>query len=421
MKYFESRYFTYKEKQLYCEDVPVAKIAAEYGTPVYIYSSKYLTDSYKETENAFQNVKHTIFFACKSNFNLSVINTFVKLGSGVDVNSAGELYRAMKAGAKPDKIIMSGVGKTSEEIKLAVANDLLMIKAESEEEIFLINEIAASLNKTARVAIRVNPDVDAETHPYISTGLAENKFGVNPGNAMNLYRMQKKLKNIIYTGIDMHLGSQITKVEPFVEASERLAEIFMQLKSEGISLRHIDLGGGVGTAYSKEKTFSMNEYADALIPVLGKLNCEIFLEPGRFFTANSGILAAQVLFSKKTDKKNFIITDAAMNDLIRPSLYGARHHVQPLIISEDRPDITADVVGPVCESGDFLAKNITISECRHNDYIAVMSAGAYSMVMSSNYNARRRPAEVLVDGNNYRLIRSRENFDHLIYDEEKLL
>jgi diaminopimelate decarboxylase len=421
MKYFDSDYFTYKDKSLYCEEVPVIKIAEEFGTPAYIYSKKYFIDRYKETDDAFKNIKHTIFFACKSNFNLSVISTFVKLGSGVDVNSEGELFRALKAGAKPDKIIMSGVGKTANEIKLAIENDLLMIKAESEEEIILINEIAGSLKKTARVAIRVNPDVDAETHPYISTGLAENKFGVDAAKAIDLFRMQKNLKNIIYTGIDMHLGSQITKVRPFVEASERLAEIFLLLKSEGINLKHIDVGGGIGSAYNGEKTFTVKEYADLLIPVFSKLDCEVFMEPGRFFTANAGILAAQVLYFKQTSRKNFIITDGAMNDLLRPSIYGAYHHVQPLIISTDRQDITADVVGPVCESGDFLAKNITISECKRNDYLAVMSAGAYGMVMSSNYNMRRRPVEILVDGNSFKAIRSRETFEHIIFDEENSL
>jgi diaminopimelate decarboxylase len=233
--------------------------------------------------------------------------------------------------------------------------------------------------------------------------------------------MQKDLKNIIFTGIDMHLGSQITEVEPFIEASERLIEIFLKLKADGINLKHIDVGGGIGTAYNNEKTFSIKEYADALISLFKKLDCEVFLEPGRFFTANSGILAAQVLYTKKTSRKNFIITDGAMNDLLRPSIYGAYHHVQPLVAADGKPDIKADVVGPVCESGDFLAKNITISECKRTDYIAVMSAGAYGMVMSSNYNMRRRPPEILVDGNNYKLIRSRETFEHIIYDEENLL
>lgn len=421
MKYFNSEYFTYKDNGLFCEKVPVLSILEEFGTPTYIYSKNYFIDRYKETDEAFKKIAHTIFFACKSNFNLSVINTFVSQGSGVDVNSEGELYRALKAGAKPDKIIMSGVGKTSQEIRSALEHDILMLKAESEQEIILINEIAGSQNKTARLAIRVNPDVDANTHPYISTGLAENKFGVDVATAIELYRMQKQLKNIVFTGIDMHLGSQITKVEPFVEATERLAEIFLQLKSEGIKLQHLDLGGGIGSVYNSEKTFTVKEYADALIPVVAKLECEIFLEPGRYFTANSGILAAKVLYTKKTNKKYFIITDGAMNDLIRPSLYGAHHHIQPVKISGDRADITADIVGPICESGDFIAKNITLSDCKQNEYLAVMSGGAYSMVMASNYNARRRPPEVLVDGDSYKIIRSRENFEHMLFDEEKAL
>jgi len=421
MNYFNSEYFTYKGNKLFCEDVPVEKLADEFGTPAYIYSKKYFVDRFNELNGALGNIKHSVFFACKSNFNLSVIKIFVELGSGVDVNSEGELYRALKAGAKPENIIMSGVGKTENEIKLALEKGILMIKAESEEEIILINEIAGSLNKIAHVAIRVNPDVDAKTHPYISTGLAENKFGVDSASALRLFRMQKDLKNILYTGVDMHLGSQITKVEPFIEASERLAEIFVALKAEGINLKHIDVGGGIGIAYNNEKTISIKDYADSLIKVFGKLDCEVFLEPGRFFTANSAILAAKVLYTKKTAKKNFLITDGAMNDLLRPSIYGAYHHVQPVVISEGRQDIKADVVGPVCESGDFLAKNVTISECKRNDYLAVMSAGAYGMVMSSNYNMRRRPPEILVEGNSYKLIRSRETFEHIILDEENSL
>ena len=421
MKYFESEYFTYKDNKLYCEQVPLSSITEKFGTPAYIYSKKYFVDRYKETENAFKSIKHSIFFACKSNFNLSVIKTFIDLGSGVDVNSEGELYRAIKAGAKPERLIMSGVGKTAQEIKSALENNLLMLKAESGQEIILINEIAGSLNKTAKVAIRVNPNVDAKTHPYISTGLAENKFGVDVSSAMELYRMQKDLKNILFTGIDMHIGSQINTLEPFIEATERLAEIFMQLKSEGIKLNHIDLGGGIGAVYNNETTFTVQEYAGALMPVIKKLDCEVFLEPGRYFTANSGVLAVKVLYTKKTIKKNFIITDGAMNDLIRPSLYKAHHHIQPITISDGRADIIADVVGPVCESGDFIAKNITISECRQNDYLSVMSGGAYSMVMASNYNARRRPAEILVDGADFKLIRGRESFDHMLYDEGNLL
>ncbi len=421
MNYFESEYFKYKGYQLFCENVPLIEIADQQSTPTYVYSNKFFIDRYKEFDKAFAGLDHQIFFACKSNFNLSVIKTFVDAGSGVDVNSEGELFRALKAGASPKKIIMSGVGKTKNEIKLALENDLLMIKAESEEEILLINEIAGSLNTKARVAIRVNPDVDAKTHPYISTGLAKNKFGVDAATALRLFKLKKDLKNIKYTGIDMHIGSQITKVEPFVEAIEKLGELFQKVKSEGISLEHIDLGGGIGVAYNNEKTFSAEEFSNAVSPILKKLNCKVFFEPGRFLTANGGVLIAQVLYTKKNHDKNFIITDGAMNDLLRPSIYGAYHHIQPLTLTKDKKDITADVVGPVCESGDFLAKNVQITECKRGEFIAVLSAGAYGMVMSSNYNMRRRPAEVLVSGNNFKVVRRRESFESLLKDEIDLL
>jgi len=421
MNYFESEYIKYRSNKLYCEDVPLIEIADALGTPTYVYSKNFFIDRYKEFENAFSGLEHQVFFACKSNFNLSVIKTFLNAGSGVDVNSEGELLRALSAGANPKKIIMSGVGKTQNEIKLALEKELLMIKAESEEEIILINKIAGELNTTARVAIRVNPDVDAKTHPYISTGLAKNKFGVDSETALRLYKMENELKNIKFTGIDMHIGSQITKVDPFIEAAGKLVELFFRVKSEGINLEHVDLGGGIGVAYNNEKTFSVQDYADAITPTLQKLKCKVFFEPGRYLTANGGILIAEVLYTKKNNDKNFIITDGAMNDLLRPSIYGAYHHIQPLTLIKDKKDITADVVGPVCESGDFLAKNIQISECKRGEYIAVLSAGAYGMVMSSNYNMRRRPAEVLVDKASYKIIRRRETFEQLLLDEINLL
>jgi diaminopimelate decarboxylase len=417
MNYFNSEYFTYNNNELYCEDIALEDIIKVTGTPAYIYSKKYFIDRFNELNSAFNEIDHTIFYAVKSNFNLSIIKTFADLGSGVDVNSEGELLRVLKAGVNNDKIIFSGVGKTSAEIKLALENDLLMIKAESEEELILINEIAFSLNKKARVGIRVNPDVDPKTHPYISTGLAENKFGVDVTTAIKLYIQKERFKNIEYTGIDMHIGSQITTVEPFVSAVEKLSKVFFMLKSEGINIKHFDLGGGIGVEYHNEKVFSANEFAEALIPLLKKLDCKVFLEPGRYLSANSGILAAQVLYTKVNHKKNFIIIDAAMNDLIRPSIYGAYHHIQPVQINRNSKDIIADVVGPVCESGDFLAKDRNIQECKRGDYLAVMSAGAYGMTMASNYNARRRPPEILVEGINFKVIRNRESFEHLIYDE----
>ncbi len=420
MKNIKSGYFTYRENKLFCENVHVQKIAEEFGTPVYIYSKNFFIDSYNKFNNSFKDINHLIFFACKSNFNLSVIKTFADLGSGVDVNSEGELFRALKTGVNPRKIILSGVGKTPHEIRLGIEKNILMIKAESSQEVHLINHIATSINKIAPVAIRVNPDVDAKTHPYVSTGLAENKFGIESKEAAKLFREYKNLKNIKFCGIDMHIGSQITKVEPFAAAVEKLSEMFLQLKSEGIPLEHLDVGGGIGINYNSENTFELNELADKLIPIFKKLNCNIFFEPGRFLTANGGILAAKVLYTKKNHDKNFIIVDAAMTDLIRPSIYGSYHHIQPIEITEAK-DIVADIVGPVCESGDFLAKNREFVECKQGEYLAVMSAGAYGMTMASNYNARRRPPEVLVDDNGYKLIRSRESLENLFLDEDKLL
>ena len=418
MYLFNSSYFTYKNNELYCENVPVKKILSEVGTPAYIYSKNFFVDRYKEFTEAFKEIPHTIYFAAKSNFNLNVIKTFVDLGSGVDVNSEGELKRALLAGAVPQKLILTGVGKTLNEIRLGLQKDLLMIKAESEEELELINAIAGEMKKIARVAIRVNPDVDAQTHPYISTGLSENKFGIDSKVALSLFKDKNRFKNITFTGIDMHIGSQITSIQPFAEAVEKLAQIYFELKESGVKLEHFDVGGGIGVKYGNEETFSVKDYAGAITPILKKLDCHVFFEPGRFLTANGGILAAQILYTKKNGEKNFLVTDTAMNDMLRPSIYGAYHHIQPVEIHSDRIEIAADIVGPVCESGDFLGRKRKIAEAKRGEYLAVMSAGAYGMVMTSNYNARRRPPEILVDGDKFHVIRSRETYDHLLFDEK---
>jgi diaminopimelate decarboxylase len=419
MEYLKSEYFTYGlDNSLYCDKVPVKEIINKTGTPVYIYSKKFFEDRYKEFSQAFQGVKHKVFYSVKANFNLNVIKIFYDLGSGIDVNSEGEFYRSFKAGVDPKKMLMTGVGKTPDEIRLAIEKDMLMIKAESSEEIELINEIAGKMKKKVRVAVRVNPDVNPQTHPYISTGLSQNKFGIGVEEASDLFRDFEKFGNISFTGIDMHIGSQITTIEPFAEAVDKLSEFYFKIKSYGVRIEHFDVGGGIGVSYDGEKSFSVSEYADALLPKLKKLDCEIFFEPGRFLTANGGILVTKVLFNKKNNLKNFVIVDAAMNDLLRPSIYSAYHHIQPVEISRSDKDIAADIVGPVCESGDFFAKDRTITETKSGKYLAIMSAGAYGMVMSSNYNARRRPAEVLVEGNKFKIIRSRETFDHLLYDEK---
>ena len=418
MHYFENEHIRYKNNQLFVEEINVNELAKEFETPLYIYSKNHFINQYKEFENAFSGINAKIFYAMKANFNLSVINTFVKLGSGVDANSEGELYRALKTGVDPSKVILTSVGKTKNEIKLGLEKNVLMIKAESEEEIELINKIAGETNKAARVAIRVNPDVDAKTHPYISTGLSSNKFGVDSKTALSIYRRRKDFPHIQFTGIDMHIGSQITTIDPFVEAVEKLSELYFEIEKDGLKLKHFDVGGGMGVSYNGDKTFSINEFAEHTIPLFKKLDCEIIFEPGRFLTANGGILVTEVLYNKINGNKNFIVVDAAMNDLLRPSIYQAYHHIQPIQKSDDRNEIVADVVGPICESGDYFARDREIIESKSGELLAVMSAGAYGMVMTSNYNARRRGAEILVDGNKYYVVRSRETFDHLIWDEK---
>lgn len=416
-----TEYFPYKNNNLFCDEVEIKEIVKETGTPVYIYNKRFFINKYNEFSNAFKEIPHTIFYAAKCNYNLSIIKNFIELGSGVDVNSEGELIRAMKSGAKPEKIILTGVGKSEREIEIGLENNLLMIKAESLGEIELINKVAGRLNKKAHVAIRVNPDINPQTHPYISTGLYENKFGINVEEALNIFRDSSKYKNIIFNGIDMHIGSQITSITPFAEAVDKLSEVFFKAKEFGIKFEHFDIGGGLGIVYKDETPFSITEFAEVLIPKFKKLECEIFFEPGRYLTANGGILVSEILNTKNNRSKNFIIIDAAMNDLLRPSLYKVYHHIQPLIKNKYSEIIKADIVGPVCESGDYLGKDILIEKLSAGDFLAIMSAGAYGIVMSSNYNARKRPPEVLVDGNKFNIIRSRETYEHLIYDEEKFL
>jgi len=420
MHYFETKFIKYNNNQLFVDDLKVADLAKEFGTPLYIYSKNHFINQYKEFKNAFKDINHRVFYAMKANFNLNVINTFVQLGSGVDANSEGELFRALKTGVDPSKVILTSVGKTKNEIKLGLEHNILMIKAESEEEIELINKIAGVMNKVARVAIRVNPDVDAKTHPYISTGLSSNKFGVDSKTALSIYKRIKDFAHIQFIGIDMHIGSQITSIDPFVESIQKLSELYFEILNDGLKLNHFDVGGGIGVSYDGEQSFTLNEFADRTIPLFKKLDCEIIFEPGRYLTANGGILVTEVLYNKTNGNKKFIIVDSAMNDLLRPSIYQAYHHIQPIQIFNYRKNIIADVVGPVCETGDYFARDREISESKSGELLSVMSSGAYGMVMSSNYNGRRRPAEIMVEGDKYSVIRSRETFDHLIGDEKIL-
>lgn len=421
MKHFKSDYFTYIDDQLHCEKVNLSQLTEEFGTPLFVYSKNFFIDRFKELDDAFKLINHKIYFASKANFNLSVIKTFYEQGSGVDVNSAGEFYRAIKAGVNPKDILLTGVGKTDEEIAFGLEKGVFVIKAESLEEVYVINDIAAELNIIAPLAIRVNPDVDAQTHPYISTGLAENKFGIDSVYAYDMFVECSKLSNIELVGIDMHIGSQITKIEPFIEATLKMAELFKKIKAAGIPLKHFDIGGGIGVLYNDETPFSPKELAEKLIPIFMQLDAQIMFEPGRFLTANGGVLLTNVLYTKtNSGGKNFIVVDSSMTELLRPSLYKSYHHVQP-IENIDNIDFEADIVGPVCETGDYIAKEREITMVGRGDKLAIMSAGAYGMAMSSNYNGRRRPAEILVDGSEYKVIRSRETFRHLIFDEEALL
>ena len=418
MHYFETEFIKYKNNELFIENVKVSELIKQFGTPLYVYSKNHFINQYKKFDNAFSEIDHQVFYAMKSNFNLSVINTFVQLGSGVDVNSEGELFRALKTGISPTKLILTGVGKTKDEIRLGLDKKVMMIKAESEEEVELINKIASEMNIIAPVALRVNPDVDAKTHPYISTGLSKNKFGIDSSTALSIYRRRNEFNNIQFTGIDMHIGSQITTIEPFVEAISKMSDLYFQLRNEGLELKHFDVGGGIGVQYNNEKSFTLEEFAERTIPLFKKLNCKILFEPGRYLTANGGILLTEVLYNKQNGNKKFIIVDAAMNDLLRPSIYQAYHHIQPIEQHKDRIDIVADIVGPVCETGDYFARDREIIKTYSGEFLAIMSAGAYGMTMSSNYNARRRPPEIIVDKENVFVSRSRETFDHLLWDEK---
>ena len=417
MKLLTSEFFHYKNGDFYCENVPISSITNKYGTPIYIYSKNHFKQQYLKFADAFKHLNYKIYFAAKSNFNLNVIKIFSDLGAGIDVNSDGELFRALKAGVEPKNIIFTGIGKTKDEIKSGLENNVSLFKAESEAEINLINKIANKMGIIVPLAIRVNPDVNPKTHPYISTGLSENKFGIDSKIAKQVFVNASKLSNIKLVGIDMHIGSQIVSISPFVEAVNKLAGLFLDLKKTGIKLTHFDIGGGMGVVYNDEKLFTIKELAEALTPTLKTLNCKIMMEPGRYLTANGGTLITKVLYTKKNFNKNFIIVDAAITDLLRPSIYDAYHHIQPIVIN-NRNEITADIVGPVCESGDFLAKNRKISDVKIDEQLAIMSSGAYTMVMASNYNARRKAPEVLVDNDKYFLIRSRETYEYLLFDEK---
>ncbi len=401
--------FHYRKKSLYCEGVDLAAMAKEVGTPFYVYSQTGFEQQFRSFDSAFEGTPHLICYAVKANSNLSILSLFRGLGAGFDIVSGGELLRAMRVRSDPRKIVFSGVGKTVDEIDLALRHEILQFNVESEAELEIIEARAAAAGKVASVAIRVNPDVDAKTHPYISTGRAENKFGVSPRSVLPLCRRASRSRNLRITGIGSHIGSQIIDAAPFARAARHLARLVRALRASGIELRHLDLGGGLGITYGEESPPGPVEYAGAIRRFVEDLGCTLILEPGRAMAGNAGVLVTRVLLSKSGWTRNFVIVDAAMNDLIRPSLYGAYHRIQPVALGEGRK-WKADVVGPVCESGDFLGRDRLLPRVRAGELLAVMSAGAYGFSLSSNYNSRPRAAEVLVRGSEFKIIRKRETF-----------
>ncbi len=411
-------HFSYVNGELYCEDVPLSKIASEVGTPCYVYSHATITHHFRVFDGAFDSVDHLTCFAVKANSNIGILHILGSLGAGVDIVSGGELYRALKAGIPAERIVYSGVGKTEEEIDFALREGILMFNIESSEELATINERAGALGVKAPIAIRVNPDVDPQTHPYISTGMKKNKFGIDVDGALREYKNAARLENVEIVGVDCHIGSQLTELLPFVDALKRLKVLIDRLESEGISIKYLDLGGGLGITYEDEKPPHPNEYARALLSELEGAHYKLIFEPGRVIVGNAGVLLTKVLYTKQTPSKNFLIVDAAMNDLIRPSLYGSYHHILPVREDFKRSKKAFDIVGPICESGDFLARDRVLQESFRGELLTVMSAGAYGFTMASNYNSRPRPAEVLVKSDSYWIIRKRETWDDLIRLEE---
>ena len=406
-------FFQYKNEQLYVEDLPVKQLAEEFGTPLYIYSRATLERHWHAFDSALEKHPHLICYAVKANSNIGILNVMAKLGSGFDIVSQGELERVLAAGGDASKVVFSGVAKSRAEIMRALEVGIRCFNVESVAELHHINQIAGEMEKIAPISLRVNPDVDAHTHPYISTGLKENKFGVSVDEAREVYKLAATLPHVKITGMDCHIGSQLTELQPFLDATDRLIRLMEQLKEDSITLKHLDLGGGLGVTYTDETPPHPSDYATALLNKLKNYeDLEIILEPGRAIAANAGILLAKVQYLKSNESRNFAITDTGMNDMIRPALYEAYMNIIEIDRSLERKKAIYDVVGPVCETSDFLGKQreLAIAE---GDYIAQRSAGAYGASMSSNYNSRPRTAEVLVDGNKAHLIRRRENLSEL--------
>lgn len=408
-------YFDYQGSDLFAEGISVADLAERFGTPLYIYSRKTLERHYRAFDEALGDDPHKICYAVKANSNLAVLEVLAKLGSGFDIVSGGELARVLRVGGDMSRVVFSGVGKLEWEIEKALKENIFCFNVESKSELERINQIASKLGKKAPISFRVNPDIDANTHPYIATGLKENKFGVDIEEALALYQHANELENITIKGVDCHIGSQLTELQPFLLACKKVFALVKQLQEKNISISHLDLGGGLGVRYLNENPPLPADYAKALLPLVPDPKLEIILEPGRAIAANAGILVTKIEYIKQTPHKNFVVVDAAMNDLLRPALYHAEQAIIP-VVKNNKKEIECDVVGPVCETGDFLGRErkLAVSE---GDLLAVRTTGAYGFVMSSNYNTRPRVAEVMVDNNRAMLVREREKIDDLFEGE----
>jgi diaminopimelate decarboxylase len=409
--------FEYKQGELYCDAVPLSRIAKELGTPCYVYSYGTLIRHFRAFDSAFQDVPHIVAFAMKANSNLAILRLMAREGGGADIVSGGELYRALKAGIPANKMVFAGVGKNRQEIRQALDADVLMFNVESSAELRAIDDVAAEMKRKARVALRINPDIDPKTHPYISTGLKKSKFGISAERALEEFKLAASLRHIDVVGVHAHIGSQLTEVRPFVDSLKKVLGLIDILKTHGANIRYLNIGGGLGITYSDETPPLPRELAKAVSPLLRDLKCVMIMEPGRVIVGNAGVLLTRVLYTKDGEAKKFVIVDAAMNDLIRPSLYGAYHDIKPVREMPSSKTETVDVVGPVCESGDFLAKDRAMPEAQPGDLLAVMSAGAYGFVMSSNYNSRPRIPEVLVKDGDIHVIRDREDYADLVRGE----
>jgi diaminopimelate decarboxylase len=409
-------FFRYKKGALHAEGVPLAALAEKYGTPLYVYSHATLVRHIRAYEKAYGGFPHIVCFAVKANSNAALLRLLAREGAGADIVSGGELFRALRAGVPASKIVYAGVGKTEAEIRYAIGSGILMFNVESAEELGEIDRVAGIMRKKARIALRVNPDIDPGTHPYISTGLRKHKFGIPMGEALEHYRLASGLRNVEVAGIHKHIGSQITRVAPFVEALRSVLLLADEVRRHEVDIRYLNIGGGLGISYSDEDPPEPADLARSLLPLLKGRGLTLLMEPGRSISGNAGVLVTKTLYLKKGPEKEFVIVDAGMNDLMRPSLYDAYHEILP-VAKKRRKSILADVVGPICESGDFLARDRAIPEVRRGEYLAVMSAGAYGFSMSSNYNSRPRAAEVLVKGDRHYLVRERETYDDLVRGE----